>query len=60
MSSVLRFDQWQETIAQALSFNPPHISSYALSIEQSTPFGQIYKNSLAKLYISCLKLSFMN
>ncbi len=41
-----RFDQWQETIAQALSFNPPHISSYALSIEQSTPFGQIYKNSL--------------
>lgn len=39
-------DQWQETIAKAISFNPPHISSYALSIEPSTPFGQIYKNSL--------------
>jgi oxygen-independent coproporphyrinogen-3 oxidase len=39
-------DQWQKTIAEALSFNPPHISSYALSIEPTTPFGQIYKNSM--------------
>ena len=38
-------DQWKETIDQALAFNPPHISSYALSIEPSTPFGDIYKNS---------------
>lgn len=39
------FEQWQASLEQALSFDPPHISSYALSIEPSTPFGKIYKNS---------------
>lgn len=38
-------EQWQASIQEALSFNPPHISSYALSIEANTPFGSIYKNS---------------
>lgn len=38
-------EQWKATIDQALAFDPPHISSYALSIETSTPFGVIYKNS---------------
>lgn len=37
--------QWQDTIEIALSHEPPHVSSYALSIESSTPFGKIYKNS---------------
>jgi oxygen-independent coproporphyrinogen III oxidase len=38
-------DQWKASIDEALSFNPPHVSSYALSIEANTPFGEIYKNS---------------
>jgi oxygen-independent coproporphyrinogen-3 oxidase len=37
---------WQDTIATALSFKPAHVSSYALSIEENTPFGELYKNSL--------------
>ena len=36
---------WLETIQVALSFEPPHVSSYALSIEANTPFGSIYKDS---------------
>jgi len=38
-------ESWADTIKQALSFEPPHISAYALSIETNTPFGEIYKNS---------------
>jgi putative oxygen-independent coproporphyrinogen III oxidase len=38
-------DSWQETLGEALSYNPPHISAYALSIEQNTPYGAYYKNS---------------
>ncbi len=37
---------WQDTVNQALSFEPKHISAYALSIETGTPYGDIYKNSL--------------
>ena len=40
--------QWQDSIETALSFEPPHVSSYALSIEASTPFGEIYKDSSHK------------
>lgn len=36
---------WQDTVNRALSFNPKHISAYALSIETNTPYGDIYKNS---------------
>ena len=36
---------WLETIQIALGFEPPHVSSYALSIEANTPFGSIYKDS---------------
>lgn len=39
------FDSWLATVDLALSFNPPHISSYALSIEANTPYADIYKNS---------------
>jgi oxygen-independent coproporphyrinogen III oxidase len=38
-------DSWQDTLKQALSFNPKHISAYALSIEKNTPFGNFYKDS---------------
>lgn len=38
-------DSWQETLKTALSFQPPHISAYALSIESSTPYGDIYGDS---------------
>lgn len=30
---------------RAISFDPPHISAYGLSIEKNTPYGEIYKNS---------------
>ncbi|NOT75448.1 MAG: radical SAM family heme chaperone HemW [Cyclobacteriaceae bacterium] len=30
---------WQETLLKALSFSPEHISSYALTIEERTVFG---------------------
>ena len=30
---------------QAISFEPPHISAYGLSIEKNTPYGEIFKNS---------------
>lgn len=36
---------WQATVDESLSFNPPHISAYALSVEENTPYGDIYKNS---------------
>jgi oxygen-independent coproporphyrinogen-3 oxidase len=29
----------------AISFNPPHISAYGLSIEKNTPYGEIFKDS---------------
>lgn len=38
-------ESWEETLDKALSYNPPHISAYALSIEEATPYGKIYKDS---------------
>lgn len=38
-------DSWRQTLKTALSFNPPHISAYCLSIEKNTPYGKIYKDS---------------
>ncbi|MCE2929563.1 MAG: radical SAM family heme chaperone HemW, partial [Candidatus Caenarcaniphilales bacterium] len=35
---------WQDTLEKAISFDPPHISAYALSIEPNTPYGKIYKD----------------
>ncbi len=35
-------ESWRETIKAALSYKPPHISAYALSIEEGTPYGEIY------------------
>jgi oxygen-independent coproporphyrinogen-3 oxidase len=36
---------WLETLGEALDYNPPHISAYALSIEKNTPYGALYQNS---------------
>ena len=43
-SQLLTNEQWQENIATALSFNPPHLSCYALTIEEKTAMG----NKVAK------------
>jgi oxygen-independent coproporphyrinogen-3 oxidase len=37
-------ESWQDTLEQAIAFDPPHISAYALSIEPNTPYGKIYKD----------------
>lgn len=36
-------DSWRHSLEQAMSLGAPHISAYALSIEENTPFGEIYK-----------------
>ncbi len=36
---------WQKTLETALSFKAPHISAYALSIENATPYGEIFGDS---------------
>lgn len=41
-------ESWAQTLDIGLSYEPPHISAYALSIEQNTPYGEIYKNSQHK------------
>ncbi|MBY0435683.1 MAG: radical SAM family heme chaperone HemW, partial [Cyclobacteriaceae bacterium] len=41
-------EKWKETLEQALSFKPPHISSYALTIEEKTVFGHWQKKGRLK------------
>ncbi len=41
------FSEWEDDIAEALSFNYPHISAYCLTVEDGTEFGRRY--SLGKL-----------
>lgn len=36
---------WKHDLQTCVSFGPPHVSAYALSIEKNTPYGDIYKNS---------------
>lgn len=38
-------ESWLSTVETALSYKPPHISAYCLSIEKNTPYGKIYKDS---------------
>ncbi|NMA47550.1 MAG: radical SAM family heme chaperone HemW [Lentisphaerae bacterium] len=35
---------WQEDLAQALSWQPSHLSTYALTVEETTPLAQSMKN----------------
>lgn len=32
-------DQWRDSLEQALSFDPPHVSAYALTVEPGTPLA---------------------
>ncbi len=38
-------ESWEHTLQEALSYQPPHISAYALSIEAATPYGAYYRSS---------------
>ena len=40
-SPLLTDDQWKENVSKALSFQIPHLSCYALTVEEKTP---LYKN----------------
>ncbi len=43
---TLSADQWQSEIQTALSLNVPHISSYCLTVEEKTVFGNLTKKGL--------------
>jgi oxygen-independent coproporphyrinogen-3 oxidase len=40
--------RWKQNIAKALSFNVPHISSYALTVEPNTALASFVKKGLVK------------
>ena len=46
-SQLLTNEQWQENIDTALSFDPPHLSCYALTIENKTALGNKVEKNLA-------------
>lgn len=39
-SQLLTNQQWQHNIETALAFNPPHLSCYALTVEEKTTLGK--------------------
>jgi oxygen-independent coproporphyrinogen-3 oxidase len=41
-------NHWKADLQKALSFQPPHISAYGLTIEENTVFGSWYKNQKIK------------
>ncbi len=43
-SPLLTIDSWIKNIQQALAFRPPHLSCYALTIEEKTVFGNWVAN----------------
>jgi oxygen-independent coproporphyrinogen-3 oxidase len=36
-------EQWQQTVQEAIAWQPTHLSLYNLIVEESTPFGQMQK-----------------
>ena len=49
-SQLLTNEQWQENIEMAVSFNPPHLSCYALTIEPKTTLGKkVEKNMVSDI-----------
>jgi putative oxygen-independent coproporphyrinogen III oxidase len=42
-------EQWQESLEEAIALSPNHLSTYDLTIEPMTAFGQRYKPGLAPL-----------
>jgi len=35
--------QWREALARAIALSPEHISAYALSVEDATPFAELFE-----------------
>jgi oxygen-independent coproporphyrinogen-3 oxidase len=49
-SQLLTNEQWKENIQTALSFNPPHLSCYALTVEEKTALGKkVAKKSIVNI-----------
>jgi oxygen-independent coproporphyrinogen-3 oxidase len=46
-SQLLSNEQWQNNIDVALSFDPPHLSCYALTVENKTALGNKVERKLA-------------
>lgn len=42
-------EQWQQTLQEAISWQPTHLSLYNLIVEESTPFGQMQKQGQLRL-----------
>ena len=42
-------DSWAEELAEAMQFNPTHLSLYQLTIEKGTPFYQLHKQGAFSL-----------
>ena len=45
---ALSLDRWRETVLEAIRFSPEHISTYALTIEEKTVFGNWQKKGKLK------------
>ena len=43
-SPLLTDDQWKENVDKVLSFNIPHLSCYALTVEEKTPLYKLIDN----------------
>lgn len=42
-------DEWVETLTQALTLGPPHLSCYSFTVEEDAPYTQMVKSGQAKL-----------
>ncbi len=43
-SPLLNDERWQQNINQAITFDIPHLSCYALTVEEKTPLRQLIRN----------------
>ncbi|HBA88984.1 MAG TPA: coproporphyrinogen III oxidase [Geobacter sp.] len=41
--------QWREALAQGIALAPEHVSAYALSVEEGTPFSRLYQDDALPL-----------
>lgn len=41
--------QWREALAGGIALSPEHVSAYALSVEEGTPFARLYRDDLLPL-----------
>ena len=42
-------EQWQQTLQEAIAWQPTHLSLYNLIVEENTPFGQMQKQGRLRL-----------